>query len=150
MNAPITFKVLKRAAFLALAVLMAAALGGCVSMGMPDEKQEPITADVAEMSANSMNVAVTNYSWYYINANNHVNIMGTVVNQSGAPINGAAIVVMLYDQNGKPFAQGDSYVRPTYIKDGGTGTFEFMAMAKKPKGVTATRLVYSVRPQAAY
>jgi hypothetical protein len=115
-------------------------------MSVPGGKRPPTNIDVAELGPGSLQLEVVNYSWGYLNGNTHVNIAGNVVNNTGAPIQGAIIMAILYDQTGSPVAYGESYVRPTYLPSGANGNFEFVALIKRPSGITATRLVTVARP----
>jgi hypothetical protein len=129
--------------------LMAALMAGCVST-TPSERHEPTTSDVAEMGPGSLLVEVKGYRWQLFNNGKYVTVTGNVVNVSDAPIHGAMISAVLCDQNGVPFAAGEGYVRPTYLKPGANAGFEFVAMAKKARGVTATRLVYTIKPHMGF
>jgi hypothetical protein len=131
-----------------MAILVALAFGCGASI--PGEKQSPTTVDISEMGPGSMKLEVINYRWSYLPGQKHVSISGTVVNNTGAPVNGAMISATLYDQNGTPVAYGDSYVRPTYLKEGASGSFDFMTSIIKPRGITATRLITVARPQAGF
>jgi hypothetical protein len=105
---------------------------------------------MSEMGPGSIQVEITDYGWRYQGDNKFVTVFGNVVNNSGAPIHGATISAILYDQTGSPFAYGDGYLRPTYLKEGGKATFDFLSLTNKSKGVTATRLVYVIRPQGGF
>jgi hypothetical protein len=135
---------------LALLLLAAAALlvAGCVTV--PGERQAPTSVDVAETGPGSLKVDVTDYSWSYLTGNTHIRVSGNVVNNSGVPIQGVSLYATLHDQNGAPIAFGESYVAPTYLNPGATGTFEFTALAKRERGLKATRLVTIARPLAGY
>ncbi|MDR2301086.1 MAG: FxLYD domain-containing protein [Deltaproteobacteria bacterium] len=119
-------------------------------MTMPGEKQAPTSVDVADMTPGSLKLTVTDYTWNILGGGSHVSVQGNLVNESGGPIHGAMISAIIYDQNGNSFGFGDSYIRPTYLKEGAKASFEFVSLTNKAKGVTATRLVYSVRPQSGY
>ena len=135
----------------ALAVLLMLAAAGCpFGVTVPGERQAPITEDVFETGPGSILVECTGYDWEYVSSGTHVIIRGTVVNNTGKPVQGVTLQALLHDQDGRPMAFGETYVAPTYLPAGGTGSFEFVALAKRSRGVTATRLVTVARLLSVY
>jgi hypothetical protein len=136
---------------LACAILILAGAAGCpFGVNVPGERQAPVTSDVFETGPGSLLVEVTGYGWEYIGSGSHVRIHGNVVNNTGRPIQGVIIQALLHDQEGRPMAFGETYVAPTYLPAGGSGSFDFVALAKRSSGVTATRLVTVARLLASY
>ncbi|MDR1080713.1 MAG: FxLYD domain-containing protein [Deltaproteobacteria bacterium] len=134
----------------ALAALLCAALtvslSGCAMMlSVPGEKMAPTQIDISELGPGSLNTPVLDYKWVYNSSNTHVRITGTIMNDTDAPIQGVVVSAVLYDQDGSPIAYGQSYLSTSYLQPGGKGDFEFMALVKREKGVTATRLVVTTR-----
>jgi hypothetical protein len=136
---------------LALSVSLIVLAVGCGAViNVPGEKQPPTTVNVAEMGPGSMRIEVTDYSWSYLNGNTHVNIIGTVVNNTGSPVQGVTLIATLYDHSGKPVAYGETYIRPSYLNTGATGTFDFVALVTKSSGIKATRLITIARPMSGF
>jgi hypothetical protein len=104
---------------------------------------------VAETAPGSLNILVLDYSWGFLNDGDHARVVATVINATGAPVQGVVVRGVLHDQNGTPFAWGTSYVTPTYLPAGGRGTIELTGLSKKSRGVTSTRLIISA-DQPAY
>ncbi|MDR2353132.1 MAG: hypothetical protein LBF22_08225 [Deltaproteobacteria bacterium] len=127
---------------ISLAVLGLLFLPGCPSvLTVPGEDAPPTEFDIAELAPGSLDIPVTDYTWTYLNGNAHVRVIGTVFNNTGAPVQGVRIQGVLHDQKGVPIAYGESFVVPSYLAVNAKGTFEFVALVKKESGVTATRLV---------
>jgi hypothetical protein len=116
------------------------------ALSVPGDQQLATNVDISETAPGSLPLNVLDYRWQYINGNTHVKISGTVINSSMSPIQGAVLQATLYDQTGTPVAYGETYVAPTYLASGARGTFDFAAIVKKSKGITATRLVTFARP----
>ncbi|MDR1297145.1 MAG: FxLYD domain-containing protein [Deltaproteobacteria bacterium] len=136
---------------LAVLAALALTLAGCPQMiSVPGARQAPTNVDIPETGPGSLPVDVMEYSWEYLNGNTHVKISGTVANSSPGPIQGVNLYATLYDQGGTAIAYGETYVAPTYLAPGARGTFEFVALIKKPSGVTATRLVTVARPLSGF
>jgi hypothetical protein len=137
-----------RLALCFLILLLATACPALLSV--PGEKQESIDHDVFETGPGSLPVDVTSYNWSFLSGNTHIRIAGSVVNNSGAPIQQVTLLCTLYDQNGNPLAYGETFVVPTYLPVGGTGTFEVIALTRKERGVKATRLITVARVLSGY
>lgn len=120
-------------------------LAAC-TVTVPGSKQDPTDKDVSETGSGSLDIEVTDYSWRYLHGGSHISVSGTVVNNSSGPLHGVILACTLHDENGNPIAYGESYVAPTYLKPGGTGTFDFVAMSKRLSGIKATRLIIVARP----
>jgi hypothetical protein len=134
-----------------LVIVIPLLAAGCQGiMSVPGGRQPPTTMDIAELGSGSLKVEVIGYSWSYLNGGSHVSISGTVANNTGGPIQGVTLLATLYDQNGSPLAYGETYVNPTFLKEGGTGAFEFVALIKRSSGVKATRLITVARPLSGY
>jgi hypothetical protein len=129
--------------FCSLILVLATACPALLSV--PGENQEATDHDVFESGPGSLPVDVTSYNWSYLHGNTHVRIAGTVVNNSGMPMQQITLYCTLYDQNGTPIAYGESFVVPTYLPVGGSGSFEVTALIRKEHGVKATRLVTVAR-----
>ncbi|MDR1486395.1 MAG: FxLYD domain-containing protein [Deltaproteobacteria bacterium] len=117
---------------------------------VPGDDQEPTDHDVFESGPGSLPIDVIDYSWSFTNSNTHIRIAGTVVNNSPVPMQQITLLCTLYDQNGNPIAYGETYVVPTYLPVGGKGTFEFVALTKKERGIKATRLITVARTLSSY
>ncbi|MDR2349908.1 MAG: FxLYD domain-containing protein [Deltaproteobacteria bacterium] len=121
-------------------------LAGCsAALSVPGEKMPPTEIDVSELTPGSVSMPVLAYKWNYFNGTSHVRVTGTVINATGAPVHGARLQGILYDQDGTPIAYGDSFVTPSYVPANGKGTFDFSGLVKRESGVTHTRLVVTVR-----
>ena len=136
------------AAALVLTTLLAA---GCpFGVSVPGEKMEPTEANVAELAPGSLQVEVTSFNWEVYSSGTHIRVYGEAVNNSGRPLQGVTLAAVLYDKTGRPIAFGDSYVAPSYLPAGGTGTFEFVALTKRSKNIGPARLVTNSRTLSAY
>ncbi|MDR1166044.1 MAG: FxLYD domain-containing protein [Deltaproteobacteria bacterium] len=119
-------------------------LAGCPRVASVPGDQAPETnIDLAELLPGSLNVPVVEYSWSYLASKSHARVRGTVINDTGGPLQSVRLVATLHDQKGTPIAYGESFIAPTYLPPGGKGTFEFMALIKRDSGVTSTRLTVS-------
>ncbi|MDR1038392.1 MAG: FxLYD domain-containing protein [Deltaproteobacteria bacterium] len=129
-----------------LCTALAVSLTGCASLlDVPGEKMAPTQIDIAELGTGSLNTPVIDYKWVYNSSNTHIRISGTIMNDTEAPLQGITVQGTLYDQDGNPLAYGTSYLNTSYLQPGGRGDFEFMALAKRERGVTTTRLVVVTR-----
>ncbi|MDR1870833.1 MAG: hypothetical protein LBS60_02720 [Deltaproteobacteria bacterium] len=111
---------------------------------VPGEKQPPTNEDVAETGPGSLKVDVRAYQWIMINGTTHMKVIGEVVNNSGRPLQGLRLIGILHDQDGTPIAHGASYIYPTYLPAGGVGSFEFVGLNKRERGLKHTRLITTV------
>jgi hypothetical protein len=130
------------------AMALLALLSGCLAG--TEAVEAPTGADVAETAPGSLQVDVAYYRWALSSSKTQIKIYGEVVNNSGAPIHGVILSATLFNSEGKALASGESYVAPTYLPAGGKGTFEFIALTKRPSNIGATKLVTSARPLSAY
>ena len=135
-------------AIAAIAALFSAACS--LGLSVPGEKQEPTETDVAIIGPGSLQVEVTSYSWEFWNTNTHIKVFGEVVNNTGKPLQGVTLTGTLHDSRGKPIARGDCYVTPTYLPDGGPGSFEFVGLTKRSSKIGATTLVTVVRTMMSF
>ncbi|MDR2140873.1 MAG: FxLYD domain-containing protein [Deltaproteobacteria bacterium] len=117
-------------------------LAACSSaIYVPGETLAPTEEDIAELAPGSLRVEVVAYQWALINGGTHIKVLGTVVNNTGQRLHSVTLMGTLHDQNGKPIAFGSSYIYPSYLAPGAKGTFEFVGLTKKEKGIKHTRLV---------
>ncbi|MDR3204968.1 MAG: hypothetical protein LBV23_09550 [Deltaproteobacteria bacterium] len=119
------------------------------SISVPGEKLAPVTSDAIQMVPGSLKVTVVEYHRNLI-SQDHIRVVGTVVNLTGQSVQGAYLSCTLHDQNGSPTAFGESHVSPTYLAANATGTFEFVGMLKNKKKLSATWLVCQSRLSSAY
>ncbi|MDR1546418.1 MAG: hypothetical protein LBU12_06865 [Deltaproteobacteria bacterium] len=119
-------------------------------LSVPGDQQTPTDVDVAETGPGSLAVDVTDYAWAFLNDGAHIRITADVVNNTGGPIQSVIMRGVIHDQKGTPFAWGESYVSPTYLPPGGKGTIEIVAMSKKGRGVTSTRLITTAQRSSVY
>jgi hypothetical protein len=131
-----------RFVFRALALAILAVNFACSSaIHVPGEKLAPTNEDVAELGPGSLKVEVEAYQWTMINGGVHIKVQGVVVNNTGKSLQSVSLMGVLHDQDGKPIAFGTSYVYPAYMAPGGKGSFEFVGLNKRERGLAHTRLV---------
>jgi hypothetical protein len=131
-----------RLALLVLALSLFLFLSGCPqALTVPGEKKPPTDTDIAETGPGSLKIDVLDYSWSYLFGNTHIQVSGTVINNTGHPVQSATLTGTLYDQKGTPIAYGDCYIQPTYLPAGGKASFDFTGLTKRESGLTHTRLV---------
>ncbi|MDR0548587.1 MAG: FxLYD domain-containing protein [Deltaproteobacteria bacterium] len=116
---------------------------------VPGETLAPTDEDIAELGPGSLKVEVAAYQWILINGGVHVRVLGTVVNNTGQSLQSVTLNGVLHDQNGSPIAFGSSYVYPAYLAPGAQGTFEFVGLNKRERGLKHTRLVTTASAQVA-
>lgn len=126
-------------------VIIFMALGCSSLLSVPGDKYPPTDMDISELAPGSLYLPVIDYQFAYLGSNTHVRVTGTVYNGTGAPVQGARLMGTVYDQDGNPIAFGDSFIAPSYLAPEAKGTFEFVGLVKREKGVTHTRLVVSIR-----
>jgi hypothetical protein len=112
---------------------------------VPGERMPPTAIDIAELSPDSLRLPVLNFSWSYLGGQAHIRVRGTVLNDTGGPIQGVRLSGVLYDQDGTPIVFGESFVIPSYLPDGARGEFEFVGLTRRESGVTHARLVVTAR-----
>jgi hypothetical protein len=122
----------------------------CSNLSVPGSKAPPTDADVTELAPGSLRIPVLEYSWHYLPGNDHIQLQGTVVNGEERPVQSVIIAVVLHDQDGAPIAYGETYVAPSYLVPGAKGTFSILALIKRKKGVTYTRLISNAQSQTRY
>ncbi|MDR2423080.1 MAG: FxLYD domain-containing protein [Deltaproteobacteria bacterium] len=108
---------------------------------VPGEQQAATKEDVANLGPGSLKVEVEAYQWTLVNGGTHIRVVGEVINNTGKSLQSVTLTGVLHDQDGKPIAFGNSYVYPAYLPSGGRGTFEFVGLNKRPRGLINTRLV---------
>ncbi|MDR1576695.1 MAG: FxLYD domain-containing protein [Deltaproteobacteria bacterium] len=122
--------------------LCACCLAACSSViYVPGDKSSPTEDDTAELGPGSLKVEVVTYQWLMINGGTHIKVAGTVVNNTGKRLQSVTLNGVLHDQKGQPIAFGSSYVYPAYLSPGAEGTFEFVGLNKRERGLKNTRLV---------
>jgi hypothetical protein len=117
---------------------------------VPGEQAPPTEIDISELGPGSLQTPVVDFTWAYTPGNSHIQVAGTIINESGRPLQGILLTGVLYDQTGNPIAYGTSFVTPTYLPPGEKGTFSLTALVKREKGVTHTRLIVSTRTTSPY
>ncbi|MDR1085426.1 MAG: FxLYD domain-containing protein [Deltaproteobacteria bacterium] len=114
---------------------------------VPGETLPPTDRDVAQLGPGSLKLEVPAYQWSYFNGTSHMRVSGVVVNNTGLALQSVQILGTLHDQDGSPIAYGTCYVYPTYMPPGGQGSFEFVGLTRREKGLTHTRLVIVAQAQ---
>jgi hypothetical protein len=108
---------------------------------VPGEQMPPTDRDIAHVGPGSLKIDVANYQWSYINGNTHIRVTGNVINNTGQNVQSVTLSGILYDQDGTPIAYGTSYIYPTFMRPGGQGSFEFVGLTRRERGLKFTRLV---------
>jgi hypothetical protein len=116
---------------------------------VPGEKLAPTDKDIAELGPGSLKVEVVAYQWSLLSGGVHIRVQGAVVNNTGKSLQSVTIMGVLHDQEGDPIAFGSSYVYPAYLAPGAQGTFEFVGLTRREKGLKHTRLVTTASAQVA-
>ena len=132
---------LKRCLVLLALILLAVAAPACLGMSTGKPVKEPIEANVSEREPDSLAIDVVDFDWTYFNDGIHLRLSGKVRNNTGAPIQAVTLKCMMYDEIGRPVGQSESYLSPTYLPDGGEGSFEVTIMPSRTKGIQHIRLV---------
>ncbi|MDR1395156.1 MAG: FxLYD domain-containing protein [Deltaproteobacteria bacterium] len=140
---------MKKSAFLGLFFALIALMSCSQTLYVPGDKMPPITADVSQLGPGSLKLEVGVFQWSYTNGSTHIRVSGTVINNTGQTLQSCQLQGTLYDQDGTPIMYGSSYVYPAYLAPGSQGSFEFVGLTRREKGLKYTRLVTVASAQVA-
>lgn len=115
---------------LALLFLASGCFGAGSKLGGRAEMRE---FDLAEISPDTLNVLVADFDWQYYNEGVHLKVTGEVMNATGAPLHSVTLYGIFYDEYEQTIGQAKAFIYPTYLKEGGRGTFEMTVMNSKGK-----------------
>ena len=132
---------LKRCLGLLPLLLLVLAATACLGMSTAKPVKPAIEENVSEREPDTLAVDVVDFDWNYFNDGYHLRLRGTVRNNSGAPVQAVTLKCQLYDEVGRPLGYSESYLSPTYLPDGGEGSFEITIMPSRTKGIQHVRLV---------
>lgn len=137
----LTSEASKRLFALASLFLLLMAAPACLNMATTKPVQPAIEENVAERSPDSLAIDVVDFDWAYFNDGHHLRVVGSVRNNTGAPIQAVTLRCVLYDEMGRPIGHGESYLAPTYLPEGAEGSFEITIMPSRTKSIRHIRLV---------
>ncbi len=135
---------IKKISALGLIMLMVSAQA-CVSLPKKIDLAPEITADVAEMAENGLEMPVMAFDWAYYHDGSHIKIKGVVRNNTGQPQQAVTLYVDVFSERGEHLGTASSFVGPTYLPAGGEGSFDVTIMPLGKREAVNLRLVTSAR-----
>ena len=127
--------------WLALLTVFCLATTGCFYLPSSKPIKPPIDKNVSERVPETLAIDVEDFDWAYFSDGIYIRLNGQVKNNSGAPVQAVTLMGVLFDEDGRPMGQSQSYITPSYLVDGATGTFEFIFSPARPKNIKHLRLV---------
>lgn len=126
---------------LAQVTVLSLAMAGCFYVPSSKPIMPPTDQNVSERAPDTLAIDVQDFDWIYFNDGLYIRLNGKVQNNSGAPIQAVTLIGAIFDEDGRPMGSAQSYIAPSYLVDGGSGTFEFVFSPARPRDIKHLRLV---------
>ena len=118
-----------RPAFILVLALVCVAGWGCERrMEMPLSVGPPLPSyNTAKplKAGQGLNLRVLSFNWRYLKPTDQIKVSGWAQNLTGKALQGTRILAKAFDEQHRPLGQGESFLRPTYLKHGDKARFDF-------------------------
>ena len=128
-------------ALLFLLLLAPACLGGRSAAPEQAPPATTLTENTTTRADGSLPVDAVDYQWYYFNNGAHIRVLGKARNNGAEPLQAVTFKAVIYDENGRPMAEGSCFLSPTFLAPGAEADFEIVGLPSRTSGIQYINLV---------